>query len=881
MTDLPRGTVTFLFTDIEGSTRLWQQQPTGMMTALRRHDAIMRRVVRDHGGYVFKMVGDACCAAFATAPDALNAAIAGQRALCSEPWNEDCVIKVRMALHTGAAEERDNDYFGPPLNRVARLLSAGYGGQVLLSAATQGLVRDHLPPGVELHDMGQHRLKDLIEPEHIFQLAGPDLANAFPPLKTLDGRPNNLPLQATTLVGREREVAAVTKLLMRPEVRQVTLTGPGGTGKTRLGLQAAAELLDEFEDGVYFVALSPITDPSLVVSTIARNLGVQEAGGLPLLVCLKDHLRDKRLLLVLDNFEQLADAAPVVTELLSAAPGLKVVVTSRAVLHLYGEHDYAVPPLGLPDLRRLPPVERMAQYEAVKLFRERAQAAKADFTITEENAAAVAEICYRLDGLPLAIELAAARVRLLTPQAMLPRLSNRLKLLTGGARDREARQQSLRGAIDWSYSVLEPGEQMLFSRLSVFVGGCSLESVEAVCNAGGDLEVDVLDGVATLVDNSLLRQGEGVDGEPRFLMLQTMREYGRERLESGGEAGDLGRHHAEHFLALAEEAEPQLRRAQQATWLERLEREHDNLRAALVWFLDGGMAEQALTLAGALSRFWEVRGHWSEGRKWLEDALALGGSVPGAVRAKALNGAGWLASQQGDYGRAITLLEESLALRREGGNKWSIAITLNNLGAALLYHDEIERARALFEESLALSRELQDNPGVAASLSNLGMVALRQGDYARALTLLEESLSMRREQGSMFSTAISLKNLGLVAHNQGDYERAMTLLEESLALRTELGDKVGIAYCLEQMAGIALAQARVGRATRLLGAAEKLREAIGTPVPPADRALHERHLKDARAQLGEEAFAVAWREGGAMTMEQALTSALEQTVPAV
>lgn len=875
MAEMPTGTVTFLFTDIEGSTRLWQQSPTEMMTALRRHDSIVRGIVRAHNGYVFKMIGDACCAAFPTAPDGLAAAVAAQRAMYSEPWSQECHIKVRMALHTGVAEERDNDYFGAPVNRVARLLSAGHGGQILLSQTTQALVAESLPDSAELVDMGQHRLKDLVQPEHVFGLLLPDLPNDFPPLNTLEARPNNLPRQATTLVGRVRELGKVVELLRRPNVRLLTLTGPGGTGKTRLSLQVGADLLDEFEHGVYFVSLSALTDPALVSSTIAQALVVTESGGDSLLECLKDHLREKQLLLLLDNFEQLQPAAPLLPELLAEAPRLKILVTSRAILRLYGEHDYEVPPLDLPDLKRLSPPARLVQYEAVKLFVERASAARTDFALTNENGPAVAEICHRLDGLPLAIELAAARVRLLPPQAMLPRLQSRLKLLTGGARDLPARQQTLRGAIDWSYSVLEPGEQHLFARLSVFVGGCTLEPAVAVCDSAGDADVDLLDGLGTLVDNSLLRQLEDSDGEPRFMMLETMREYAQERLAVYGELGEVRRRHAQHFLKLAEHAEPWLRGAQQADHLERLEREHDNLRAALSWALEMREAEFGLRLAAALSRFWEIHGHLSEGRRWFEDLLRLGGDVPSSTQAKALNGAGWLACLQGDYARGITLLRSSLDLRRESGNKWGIAITLNNLGAALLLQDNTAHVRELFEESLALGHELGDGAGVAASLGNLGMVALREGKYSQALSLLEQSLKMRREQGSMFSTAISLKNLGLAAREGGDYARAVTLLEESLALRTELGDKLGIAYCLEQLAGVAVAQGQAERAARLLGSADTLREVIGTPLPPADRADHERHLRTVRVVLDPATFAAAWEQGTGMDAERALAYALE------
>lgn len=511
----PTGTVTFLFTDIEGSTKMWEGSPEAMRVALVRHDEILREATETRGGYIFKTVGDAFCTVFPTAQDALEAALTAQRVLISEEWSEEIgSLRVRMALHTGAAEERDGDYFGPPLNRVARLLSAGHGGQILLSLAAQELVRDQLPEEMALRDLGERRLKDLFRPERVFQLTAPDLPFGFPPLRTLEGRPNNLPLQPTPLVGRKREVAEVTQRLLASKTRLLTLTGPGGTGKTRLALQAAADLLEEFEDGTFFVSLAALTDPQVVTSAIAAPLGVVEAADRPLEEGIKEYLRERKLLLLLDNFEQVLEGARLVGQLLAACPDLKVLATSRIPLGLYGEREYPVPPLSLPDPERLPSLERLTQYEAVGLFIERAQDARPDFSVTNENAPAVVEICSRLDGLPLAIELAAARIKVLTPHKMLDRLSDRLKLLARGARDLPERQRTLRATMEWSHALLAEGEKMLFARLSVFAGGRTLEAIEAICDAEGDLPVDVLDGVESLVDKSLLREEEG-PGESR------------------------------------------------------------------------------------------------------------------------------------------------------------------------------------------------------------------------------------------------------------------------------------------------------------------------------------------------------------------------------
>ena len=536
-------------------------------------------------------------------------------------------LRVRMALNTGATEERDGDYYGPPVNRAARLLSAGHGGQVLLSLPTQELVRDRLPPDVDLRDLGERRLKDLSRPERIFQLAAPDLPSEFPPLKAAERYPSSLPSQPTPLIGREREVEEVCRRLRATEVRVLTLTGPGGTGKTRVGVQAAAELTDEYEDGVFFVALAAIADPSLVVPTVARTLGLIEASNQSPEELLKGYLRDRHILLVLDNFEQVLEAAPLIDEVLHSAPRVKVLVTSRTPLGLYGEHEFPIPPLSLPESEAAPSAEHLADYGAIRLFLDRTRAVNPEFSLTEENAGAVAEICERLDGLPLAIELAAARAKLLPPQALLSRLGNRLKLLTGGARNLPERQRTLRNTIEWSYEMLDEGEKTLFARLAAFPGGGTLEAIEAVCDAEGDLPVDPLEGVSSLLDKSLLRQVAEQEDEPRFEMLETIREFALEKLEESADAGAVERVHAEFYLDLAEQAEPRLWGPEDAAWLERLEREHDNLRAALSWALDHEEVDLALRLGAALRWFWNLGGYYGEGRSWLEATLAKEGEL--------------------------------------------------------------------------------------------------------------------------------------------------------------------------------------------------------------------------------------------------------------
>jgi predicted ATPase/class 3 adenylate cyclase len=915
MTGLPTGTITFLFTDVEGSTKLWERNTEAMSKALSHHDELIRNTVEAHDGFVFKTVGDAFYAAFSTAAEAVEAALDAQKSLLSQEWEETGPLKVRIALHTGKAEERGGDYFGPTLNRAARLLSAGHGGQVLLSLSTQELVRDQLPLGAGLRDLGVRRLKDVLGPEHIFQLTDPELPSSFPPLKTLDVRLNNLPIQPTPLLGREREVAEIADLLRHVDVRLLTLTGTGGTGKTRLALQSAAELIDAFDNGVFLVALAPISDPDLVASTVAGALSVSESAGRPLKEDLRDFLSTKKLLLVLDNFEQVVDAAPLIGELLSGCPALKVLATSRTLLRIYGEHEYAVRPLELPDPNHLPPIETLRQYEAIRLFTERAHAANTHFSLTNENAPAVAEICTRLDGLPLAIELAAARIKLLSPQAMCSRLGNPLKFLTGGARDLPERQRTLRGAIAWSHALLDEGEQVLFARLSVFSDGCALEAVEAICDTVGDLFIDVLEGLSSLLDKSLLRQTERAEEEPRFVMLETIREYARERLEVSGEAEEIRRVHAEYFLALAEQGASEQHGPEETVWLERLDLEHDNMRAALSWMLESEEAEPGLRLSGALWRFWWMRGHYSEGRRWLEEALAKDGR-PSAARAKALEAVGWLADDQGDIDRAVEAAEEGLSLSARVEIESSITASfLRMLGSAAYVHGDHEQAARLYEESLALSREASDERGVASSLLQLGNVSgdrgnheeaktfyeeglalsrklddkallasalisvgaefLLQGDHERGAMLNEEAAELYRERGNRGHLQYALDNLGWAALLRGNLQQAEVLHRESLALSRQLGDKLVAAEALEGLACSASARGEAEPVARLFGAAEAQREAVGYRQEPREHALRQPYLGAARTRLSKARWNAAWAEGRRLGFEEAIAYALE------
>jgi predicted ATPase/class 3 adenylate cyclase len=912
---LPTGTVSLLCTDIEGSTRLLHILGDRYAEALAEHRRLLRAAFGEHRGCEVDTQGDAFFYAFPRAHDAVAGAVAAQRALAAHVWPEGLPLRVRIGIHTGEPTATGEGYVGIDVHRAARVMSAGHGGQVLLTQSTRDLLPEELSDTVSLRDLGEHRLKDLTHPQRLYQLLIPGLENDFPALKTLEARPTNLPIQPTPLIGRERQVTEAETLVRREDVRLVTLTGAGGTGKTRLSLQVAAELVADFEDGVFFVDLAAITDPHLFIPTVGQTLSVREKPGRSLSETLIDYLRDKHLLLVFDNFEQLLDAASGVSGLLAGAPKLKALVTSRAPLHLSGEHEYSVPPLAVPDLDASEPLATLAAYEGVQLFLERAQAVKPEFELTSENTPAVAEICARLDGLPLAIELGAARVRVLSPQALLGRLSERLALLTGGARDAPARQRTLRDTIEWSYGLLSASEQRLFARLSVFLGGRTIEAAEAVCDPTNELDVAVFDGVASLVEKSLLRQGEGPAGGPRFLMLETIREYALDRLERSGEGDLLRQRHAHYFVALAEEAEPEILGADQIVWLERLEAERDNFRAALGCLLERGDTVRALRLIGALRRGWVARGYLSETRKWLEAAFEQNAAVPPQVEAKALYALGRVALVQGDYDQAVPSLEQSARLFRElgeaeglvfsladlgfiataqgrhddaqrfagkslaeakaAGNERTIAAALHSLACTKLDADEYGEASSLFEQSLALRRKLGDKRNIANSLCYLGSVALLEGDYDRATALLDESLALGRELGNVLIVTAALANESLVALAAGDAGRAVALCIESLALSHELGDRRTTVECLHALAGVAAMQGEPRRAALLSGAAEGLHAAINAPPSPAERMVGERLLPIARAAVDDQSFEAAWARGRRMDYDAAVACALE------
>jgi predicted ATPase/class 3 adenylate cyclase/Tfp pilus assembly protein PilF len=833
MSGLPTGTVTFLFTDVEGSTQLWQQHPLAMSDALRRHDAILQKSIQDHGGYVFKTVGDAFCAAFTHPVEALEAALDIQRTLRAQPWGNLRSLLVRIALHTGIAEERDADYFGPTLNHVARLLSLGHGGQTLLSHITQSLIASVLPDQAVLKDMGWHRLKDIAEPEHVYQLTHPDLPDPFPPLRSLRLLQHNLPLPTTSFVGREREIQEVKTRLATSHL--VTLTGAGGCGKTRLALRIASDLVHDYRDGVWLVELAASSDPASVRQAIATALGIREQPGSNPQEGLVAFLRGKSLLLVLDNCEhRIATCAELAEEILEACAQVHILATSREILRIPGEQPWPLSPLAVPDLNHLPSEANclpaiLTEYEGIRLFEERAQVHKPHFQIDPQNAQLVATLCARLEGIPLAIELAASCLRVLSLEQLAGRLTDRFRLLTQGSRTAPPRQQTLWLAMEWSFDLLSEPEQRLLMRCAVFAGGWTLEAAETVCadfeNSKSDVRepgessiqnplpiiqnVEVLDLLRNLVDKSLVFCEER-GGQYRYRMLETVREYAWIRLEEHEEEERRRERHLDYFLHCAEAAERHMQGGQQAEWLARLEAEHDNLRAALLWCqaatCDAGLAtlSAGLRLAGALWRYWMIRGYWTEGLTFLKALLAHPqAQTPTLARAKALNGAGNLARLRGDYLTARAFHEESLAIRRAEGDRPGIAGSLNNLGLIAREQGDYESASSLFQQSLTIEREAGRPWSVATMLENLGHLVQDQGNYTTAGDYYKQSLEIWQEIGDGLGMAGALTSLGALAWHQADFEAARDYYMQSLAMRRQLEDKSGIAATLNGLGNIA------------------------------------------------------------------------------
>jgi len=900
--------VTLLFTDIEGSTALWERDEARMSQALALHDALARSTVEAHGGDVVKTTGDGMLAVFDDAGAALGATLALQRALHDAVARADAPLRVRCGLHRGVVEHRDGDYFGSTVNRAARIMSAAHGGQILLSQAVADSVRERLPAQVSLRDLGRVRLRDLSTPEGLYQAIDPQLRVDFPALRSLETTPNNLPLQATTFIGRDKELAELKRLFAA--TRLLTLTGAGGCGKTRLALQLAADSLETFPDGAWLVELAPLSDPGLVPRTLASVLGLEEQPGNPVTATLVEHLKDQRVLMVIDNCEHLLHACAVLADLLvRRCPQLTILASSREALGIAGEQTYRVPSLSLPDPGDIHTPVSVAPFEALQLFVDRCLGVRRDFRVTHENAATLVSICHRLDGIPLALELAAARVRSLSVEEINRRLDHRFRLLTGGSRTALPRQQTLRSLIDWSYDLLLDPEKVLLQRLSVFAGGWTLEAAERICAGGEVADAQVFDLLSSLIDKSLVTVEQG-EGHLRYRLLETVRQYARERLLESESAASVRERHRDWFLQLVEAADEKLLGAEQGALLQQLEAEHDNLRSALEWSHGESRAQEGLRLCRAMHRFWMTRGYIAEGRQWCARILSTDPPVPPTFAyTKCLNAAGSLAFHETDYPAARKLLEQSLELSRALGDRKGVALVLNNLGAVAIEQGDHAAARGLYEESLALLRELGERPIAAGVLGNLAIVAHECGDLDAARAMSEESLAMSRALGDQgriadamntlanvacdlgdFVTASTLaqdglaigqalgdrdciatsrRNLAAVAFLRGHLDEAQSLYREVLAIRLDLGDRLGIARALEGTAAIAAARSDPLAAARTWGAAERVREEIGSPMAPNERLRNERHAAAARtASTDEAAFDRAWKHGRKLPLNE-------------
>jgi predicted ATPase len=871
---------TFLFTRLESDPAGTPVPPPATRSIL----TLLRQTITQHGGELVPTSGAVGLGArFATAQAALSAALDAQHAAEAEPTLDAGPIRLSMAFDTTPAAAT------PTLALVTRLLAVAHPGQMLLTAATEAALGEQLPQGAIVRDLGEYLLGDLPRPVHIFQVLTLDLPGEFPPLPALAHHPTNVRLPPHPLIGRDRERAEVAALLIQPGKRLVTFTGPGGTGKTHLALQVAADVLDHFTHGVFLVPLAAIRDPALVIPTIAATLGVKEEPGHLLLETLQYALRDRHMLLVLDNFEQVPVAALDVRRLLDTTFRLGILATSRAPLGVYGEHLFPVAPLPVPDVRRLPPLPALAAVPAVTVFAHYAGLADPHFTLSPANAAIVATLCGRLDGLPLALLLAAAQIKHHDVAALLARLPERLSFHNGtpgpvaDSPPLPARQHTLRDTMTWSYDLLTPAEQALFRRLAVFTGPFTAEAAAAILEVGGaGAEVGenedrppILAALAVLVEKSLLQQQSDDPPGPCFYMMGTIREYALERLRVEEEDGPWQRRHAGYYLVLAEQAEPELKGADQLAWLARLEQEHDNLRAAEAWLRDQGDWEGAGRLAGAIRQFWVAHSHLTEGRERLETVLTRADQLTPQVRAKAFHGAGVLAWTQGDNDAARRFFEAALVLRRAEGDQPSIAILLNNLGHLAILRAAYAEGEQLLGEALTLQEAIGDTWGSAHTLSNLGNVAMLRADYPQAIALMEESLARRRALGDTHGMADSLSSLGDVLLLQGAAARAATAFREGLDYFEALGDKSGIADCFQGLAEAAALEGRAIRAARLLGATAALREAIGGHDWPHLQAHHERLMTAAAAQVPPAAWAAAAAAGRALPLARALAYARE------
>ena len=855
----PTGIVTLMVADIESSRRTLLQPAELATAAADSHRELVRTLTRGRGGFEVDAVGGRLTVAFPRARDAAISAADIQRASRTLP------VPTRIGIHSTELVSTAGGYAGPGIRTAAHIARAAHGGQILLSQATRDLLREAPADEADVLDLGEHRLTDLERARPLYQLLSPGLEGVFPPPMGLDAHPTNLPIQTAALIGRDREIASITELLSGSKVRLLTLTGPGGTGKTRLALHSAAVLVDEFAGGVFVVDLAPLTEPGLVVPSIAHTLGISEAAGEPLAATLARQLRSRPILVVLDNFEHLLGAAQVLGELVAGAPGLRVLATSRVPLHLQDERVFPVSPLETP--LAADTSERVASVDSVALFALRAQAVRPEFTVGTDNAEAVAGICRVLDGLPLAIELAAARIGVLAPSSLLEHLGRHVPaVLTSRDSGAPDRHRTLEKTIDWSHDLLEPDEKSLLARLAVFSGGCTLEAAGSIC--GDDL--DVIEGLASLVDHSLLGFSES-DAGPRFTMLDTIRAYADRRLQQSGEAEHRRRLHAGHYLDLAEEAEAHLR-GSPGEWLEVLEREHDNLRAALDWLQSAGSGQRALRLAGALWRFWYLRGHLTEGALRLADVLRTE-EAPTAARGKALIGAAVMAVNQGEFATAVLRAQEGIALHRTVDDPWGEAYCQFMLGAAVGSQGDHGRAQRLYEESIETFRELGDEHTALLVTRNLASTCGSLGDSERQRRLLDDNLRRARASHNQRIEASTLGELANMTFEEGRIQDAIWMLNESLRIHHHLGDRLDTAVDLCRAARAAAFAGKAGTAVRLVASVAGSRSELGFRRSWVAE-MNEETLATARRQLDDDAFAEAWRQGERLTIDEAVPLAL-------
>ena len=920
----PSGTVTFLFTDIEGSTKLAQEHSQEMPELLARHNAILNRCIEAHQGFVLRIVGDSFSAAFATANDALSAALEAQRILQNEPWSP-APLKVRMGIHTGSAQLKD-DPQGPSYEGYAtlaltqRVMSVGHGGQILLSQTTHDLVKEGLPDGTELRDMGERRLKDIVRPEHLYQVAAPSLLSEFPPLNTLETINHNLPAQLTSFIGREREIAEARELLA--PTRILTFIGPGGTGKTRLCLQVAGEQISEFKDGVWLIELAQLADGTYVLSTIASVFQLRELQGVPLIDTVTDYLRGKQLLLVLDNCEHLIETCARLSEhFLQTCPKLKIITSSREALGIDGETVYRVPSLSLPSAQGTKDGGRgrnLMDYEATRLFAERARKANPQFALTKDNAVHVTQVCERLDGIPLAIELAAARIKLFTPQQIAERLDDRFKLLTGGSRTALPRQQTLRALIDWSYLALNETEQDVLRRLAVFSGGWTFEAAESVAG-----EIEAMDGLSGLVNKSLVNVEEK-EGESRYRYLETIRQYAMEKLLESGESVDARNRHLAHFLEVSRRAEEQFRTVQRHLWMNRLEVEHGNIRTALGWALESDPAS-ALQIVCLLSTFWMSHNYLTEGCNWCQAAItraeasSLDPDNIDPTRARAYAVLAALSVNRGEHHTGQSAAQKSVALARRLDDKLTLVHALTFLGFTSAFLGEVtlgfdslheaedicrtmgysqelaevlqslayvtmevhgsqvaDQLQSYMEESLALSQGSVDPDAAVRTEGLLARLAFFRGDLPEARKHADLMLDLHREMGDQLSVTGHQSEMAHTARQLGNFEEALALYRETIQEWQEIGHRGAVAHQLECFAFIAKAQEQGERAVKLMSAAEALRQASSSARTPQEQIEYDRELAGLRAGLDEKTFDLLWAEGQSMGMDQAIDLAMSE-----